>query len=320
MNELGSYVKNEQRIAVGGHIRPDGDCIGSTTACVRYLQARFPEKEIVLFVEEPAPEIHYLTEGISVYHDADASKELGIFDVFICMDCEKDRLGFAEVFFDQAKITINIDHHVTNRGMADIVILNEQASSTAEVLFEHLDLTLLDASIAESIFVAIVHDTGVFQYSNTSPRTMEIAGKLISFGFDFSTIIEETFYKRTYLQTQVMAKVLLASKQYLDGSMIVGWISKQEMDELGITSNDTSGIVNQLRNVENTKCAAFLYEKEVDEWKVSLRTTDQVDASAICFAHGGGGHKKAAGCNIKGSVEEVISILVHDVHENMQEI
>lgn len=310
MSKLEELMLDKNRIALAGHVRPDGDCVGSTTGCAKYIKANYPEKEVVIFLEKPSPELAYLFEGLDVKHTAEGTEE---FDLFICMDCEKTRLGFSEAVFDKAKATVNVDHHISNKGCADVNIIQPTVSSTGEVLYELLDPEKITKDAAESIYVSIIHDTGVFQYTNTSTRTMEIAGHLISFGFDFSSIIEETFYQRTFLQTKVMAYVLNGSSLHLDGAFIFGSITAKEMEELGATNGDFEGIVNQLRNVAGVEAAAFIYEKEDSFWKVSLRTRDTVDASKICESHGGGGHKKASGCMIKGEKDQVMEALRNDV-------
>jgi phosphoesterase RecJ-like protein len=314
MNKLTKLFKNDGKIAIGGHVHPDGDCVGSAVACAKYLMEVFPKKEILVFLETPAPEFIYLLEGVKFR--TSCSEE--IFDCFICLDCDSSRLGFSEVLFQNAKKTVNIDHHITNTGCADVNIIKPKASSTAEVLYEEFDNKKLNKEIAEALYIGIIHDSGVFQYSNTSPKTMEAGADLISYGFDFPTRIEDTFYKRTLLQSQIMAHVVLDAKVYLEGTFIIGVLSKKTMINLGAGSGDFEGIVNQLRNVEGVECAAFVYEKEDMEWKVSLRSTDKIDVSLICANYDGGGHKKAAGCSINGLIEEVIETLKEDIKKQMK--
>jgi phosphoesterase RecJ-like protein len=312
MSRLEELIEGKNRIAIGGHVRPDGDCVGSTSACAKYIMANYPEKEVVVYLEKPMPEIAYLFNGVQLELNCEED-EIEEYDLFICMDCEKTRLGFAEPIFDKAKATVNVDHHISNKGCADVDIIYPKASSTGEILYGLLDPEKLTKEIAESIYVAVIHDTGVFQYSNTSPKTFEVASHLISFGFDFPKIIEDTFYKRTLLQTRILGDVLLSAKVALNGAFIFGGISQEEMERFHVNTDDFEGIVNQLRNVENVECAAFIYEKMSGVWKVSLRSTDRVDASKICETHGGGGHKKAAGCMIEGSKEDIMEILKRDV-------
>ena len=312
MSRIEELLVGKEQIAIGGHVRPDGDCVGSTSACAKYIKTNYPEKEVVVYLEKPMPELAYLFDGVHLELNCEP-EEVEIFDLFICMDCEKSRLGFAEMIFDQAKATVDVDHHISNKGCADIDIIHPKASSTGEILYGLLDPEKITREIAESIYVAVIHDTGIFQYSNTSPKTLEVASHLISFGFDFPKIIEDTFYKRTLLQTRILGDVLLSAKVALEGAFIFGGISQEEMERFHVNTDDFEGIVSQLRNVEHVECAAFVYEKAPSIWKVSLRTTDKVDASRICEAHGGGGHKKAAGCMIEGTKEDVLEVLKNDV-------
>lgn len=316
MKKFAKSLKNDIKIAIGGHSHPDGDCIGSSIACAKYLMNLFPKKEIVVFLETPAPEFLYLFDGVDVQTSCN---EDDIFDCFICLDCDKSRLGFSESLFNNAKKTINIDHHITNHGSGDLNIVKPKASSTAEVLYFEFDKKDINKEIAEALYIGIIHDSGVFQYSNTSPETMKAGAFLISFGFDFSTRIEDTFYKRTFLQSKIMAHVVSRAKVYLGGAFIVGTFSKEEMSELGATNGDFEGIVNQLRNVKGVECAAFIYEKEDSLWKVSLRSTDRVDASIICAKYDGGGHKKAAGCTMERNINDIISKLEADIRKQIEE-
>ena len=153
----------------------------------------------------------------------------------------------------------------------------------------------------------MVHDTGVFQYSSTSPETMRIAGELMKTGFNFSKIIDESFYQKTYIQNQVMGRVLAESILLLDGKCIIGYLKKKDLDFYGVEGKDLDGIVSQLRLTEGVEVAMFLYELETQNFKVSLRSNGKIDVSKIAVYFGGGGHMRAAGCDLQGSVYDVIN-------------
>lgn len=118
------------------------------------------------------------------------------FDVFFALDTASDRLGGAEAYFNSAVKKINIDHHISNKGCGDVNYVVPTASSTSELIYDLTEKEQLDEEIAKALYIGIIHDTGVFQYSNTSPETLRAAAKLISYGFDFSRLIEETFYEK----------------------------------------------------------------------------------------------------------------------------
>lgn len=309
-------VKGAKTIGISGHIRPDGDCVGSVLALYQYLKKEQPQAAVDAYLEEP-PEKFAGLKGIEELRSR--APEGTVYDVFIALDCEKSRLGAAEALFCGAKKTINIDHHVSNFGCGKVNFIAPEASSTSELVYEVMEEEKLDKDMAEALYVGMIHDTSVFQYSNTSPRTLEIAARLLRFGFDFSGIIEKTFYEKTYVQNQVLGRTLLESILFMDGRCIVGCLDKKTMDFYGVTSGDMDGIVSQLRNTKGVECAVFMYETNVLEYKVSLRSTDKVDVAKIAFFFGGGGHKKAAGCTMSGTFHDVVNNLSLHIEKQLKE-
>lgn len=298
--------KDAKRIGISGHIRPDGDCVGSVLACKRYLEKALPEAQVEVFLEKPADIFHELV-GFSEINSEFPKREP--FDVFIALDCNAERLGDAEKYFQNAKKKINIDHHISNSGSGDLNCVRPEVGSVCEVLYELMDEKLVDADIALALYIGIIHDTGVFQYSNTRPETHEIAAKLIRFGFDFPRMIQETFYQKTYVQAQIMGRALMESIRFLDGRCIVSVIEKKTMDFYQVTSKDMDGIVNQLRNITGVSCAIFMYQTDTLEYKVSMRADDSVNVSEVASYFGGGGHVKAAGCVMKGTFHDCVNNL-----------
>ena len=313
--KLTEIVKGAKTIGISGHIRPDGDCTGSTMALYLYLKKICKDAEIHLFLEnrqEIMQDMIYLSEIDTDY------AWVGEFDVFFALDCSKDRLGKAEAYFDGAKKTVNIDHHVSNKnGCAMENYVEPDASSASELIYELIKadenpLSLeerMDADIALAIYIGMIHDTGVFQYSNTTPRTLVDASELITYGFDFPRIIEETFYQKTYLQNQIMGRALLESIRFMDGRCIVACVDKKTMDFYGAVPADLDGIVNQLRNIKGVDCAIFMYEIGVLEYKVSMRSNEKVNVSQVASYFGGGGHVRAAGCTMNGTFHDCINNL-----------
>lgn len=163
----------------------------------------------------------------------------------------------------------------------------------------------------------MVHDTGVFQYSSTTPETMRIAGELMKYGFDFNKIIDETFYQKTYKQMQLMGRVLAESQMFLDGKCITGFLKKEVILSYEADSKDFEGIVSQLRFTKGIEAAVFLYEQEENYFKVSMRSNGNVDVSQIAVLFGGGGHRRAAGCQLSGDVEDIIRKIVKEIEKQI---
>lgn len=291
------------KIAISGHIRPDGDCVGSCMGMYLYLTKIWPEKKIDVYLETPS-EIFNCVKGVEKIKKADGTKHN--YDVCIAIDCNAERLGDAEPIFWGAKKRINIDHHVSNPGDGDVNYIVPGASSASELVYDVIEEDMLDVDIATAIYIGIIHDTGIMQYSSTAPKTLRIVAKLLEFGFDFPKLIEETFYQKTYIQNQVLGRTLMESTLMLDGRVIVGRIDQNEMRLYGVTSKDFDGIVNQLRYTKGVDIAVFMYELEPGTYKISMRSNGVIDCSTIAVSLGGGGHVRAAGVTIEGNYEKVI--------------
>lgn len=318
--KIAEEVKDAQTIGIGGHIRPDGDCVGACMALYLYLQKIFPEKKVELFLEPPSEVFRCIKDIDRIRTDVMTGGSYeGDLDVFIALDTVKDRLGAAEPLFEKAGKTINIDHHISNKGCGTVNYIDPQASSTSELIFRVIEEEKLDAEIAKAIYIGIVHDTGVFRYSNVSPETLMIAAKLVAFGFDFSEIIEKTFYEKTYVQTLLLGRALLESILIMDGKCMVSGIEKRTLDFYHADAKDLEGIVSQLNQTRGVECTIFMYQTGVLEYKVSLRSKGKVDVAEVAVFFGGGGHKRAAGCTMNGTFYDVVNNLTLHIERQLKE-
>lgn len=308
---LNKLLAQADSVAIGGHVRPDGDCVGSCMGMYQYIRQNFREKEVDVYLEE-IPDVHKFIEATKdIRHEAPAGKK---YDLFICLDCgDEDRLGFALPLFKNAEKTFCVDHHISNREFADVNYIFPDASSTSELVYNLLDKDKLSKEVAEALYLGIVHDTGVFQYSCASPSTFEAAADLLRRGIDGPKIIEDTFYEKTYAQNQVLGRALLESILLLDGRCIASYITKEQMEFYGVGAKDLDGIVSQLRVTKGVEAAVFMYELEPNVFKVSLRSGDAVDVSRIAQYFGGGGHKKAAGFSMNGTPHDVMNNVVKQI-------
>ena len=316
MIDILKEVESAESIGIGGHIRPDGDCIGACMAMYLYLIKNCPDKKVYVYLDDFSPVFNCL-EGIDRIKRPDGLKHAH--DIFMCIDCNAERLGDSLPAFEGAKKRINIDHHITNSGDGDINYIDPSASSASELVFDCMDEEKIDESIAKAIYLGIVHDTGVFQYSNVSPKTLRIAAKLIEYGFDFPKLIEETFYQKTYVQNQIMGRTLLESVLFLEKRCIVGHLDQKTMHFYGVNNKDMDGIVNQLRYTKGVDCAVFMYETEPLKYKVSLRSNGVIDCSVIAAYFGGGGHVRAAGCVLEGTFHDAVNNLSKQIEKQYKE-
>lgn len=299
-------LDNLSTIAISGHIRPDGDCIGSVMAMYLFLRKIKPDATIIPMIEKPAEEFNIISGIENIVSDFNPG--IDVFDAFIGLDCSTtDRYGEAEKYYESAKKKIVIDHHVTNDGFGDVSLVVPDASSTCEVLFDVIGEENIDIEIAKALYIGVIHDTGILQYSNTKPKTMNIAAKLISYGFDFTEIIENTFYEKTRIQNEILGRCLLESILFMAGKCIAAKVDQKMMNFYGATSHDFEGIVNQLRYTKGVEVAIFMYEIENETYKVSMRSKGTVDVAKIAKFYNGGGHVRAAGFTMSGSFYDIVN-------------
>lgn len=315
MKNLDSQLTGVKTVAIAGHVRPDGDCVGSCLATYNYIKTYYPDVKATVYLE-PIPNIFKFLAGAGEI--VNSCEEDVTYDLFIAQDCgDAARLGDAAKYFETAKKTICIDHHVSNESFADVNYIYPKSSSTSELIFELLDESKITKEIAECIYVGMVHDTGVFQYSCTSAKTMEAAGKLMEMGIDFSKIVDETFYTKTFEQNQILGKALLSSRLYADGKVIVSIVTRADMEEFCVLPKHLDGIVNQLRVTKGVEAAVFMYENEDGSYKVSTRSNGLVNVAKLAMTFGGGGHDRAAGFSMTGTVTDMIHTVVSEIEKQL---
>lgn len=316
-NDILNKISGAKKIAIAGHVRPDGDCIGSCMAMYNYIISNYPNSDVTVFLEFVPEKFSYIDHVVDVVTDYSCEAD---YDLFISLDCgDVERLGQASKYYMAAEETINIDHHISNMKFANINFVEPSSSSTCETLYGVLNKDGINLSIATALYTGIVHDTGVFKHSNTGKRTMEIAGALLEYGVNNSAIIDESFYQKTYLQNQLLGRCLMESILVLDGKCIVSVVRKNMMDFYGATSKDTDGIIDQLRVTAGVETAVLIIENKLDEYKVSMRSNDYVDVSKVAVYFGGGGHVKAAGCTLCGTAHDVINNILKLIDAQIQE-
>lgn len=315
MNNIAEVLDQVKTMGIAGHIRPDGDCVGSCMALYLYIKEYYPDIQVDVYLDHPKPIFSHIDCIDEIKTEADTEK---VYDLFVTCDVSsRDRLAIAGDYFDKAEKTVCIDHHISNPGFAGTNHVRGDVSSACEVLYGLFDPEKVNRKVAVPIYTGMIHDTGVFQYASTSPETMRIAGELMKTGFNFSRIIDESFYEKTYIQNQVMGRVLAESIMLLDGKCIVGYLRRKDLDFYGVDGKDLDGIVSQLRLTKGVEVAMFLYEVESQTFKVSLRSNGKVDVSRIAVYFGGGGHTRAAGIDLQGSLHDVINNITGEIERQL---
>ena len=311
-NMLMDAIAKADTVAIGGHVRPDGDCVGSCLALYNYMLDNFGMAPDVYL--EPIPESYQRVRGFDkVISDFSEDKS---YDLFIVFDCsEKGRLGDAVKYFEQAKHTVCIDHHINQGTFADENQILSEASSASEVLYDFLDPDKISLETADCLYMGMMCDTGCFKYSCTSEKTMRIAGKLISIGVNTSKMMDEIFYQKTYKQNLLLGRCLLNSHLELDGKCIMCSVPLSLLDEYEAASSDLEGIIDQMRLTKGVEVAVLMTENKEGQWKLSLRSCEYVDVQKIVSVYGGGGHVHAAGATVADAQEVITKDLLTRIGE-----
>ncbi len=311
MIKIDELVNGINTLAITGHVHPDGDCVGSTLALYNYVKKNFPQINVSLFLEKPNDKLSFIKGFDEIITDFPVRDG---FDLMIVLDSATlDRIGKAEKYFKKSKKTVCIDHHVSNLGFAMENYIEAEASSASEIIYFCLDPEKIDRDIAISIYTGIVYDTGVFKYPSTSSKTMHVVSELLEFDIPSDFIIDESFYQKSYNENKIFGYALMNSKLAFGGKVIYATISKQDMNDFDVTSKELDGIVPQLRLTKGVIVAVFAYETLAGDIKFSLRSIDPFDVNKVATAFGGGGHIRASGCTLQGTLEETMPKVLTEI-------
>ena len=317
---LMAAIERADTIAIAGHLRPDGDCIGSTMGLYGYIKDNMPEKRVTVYLESFPDSFNYLKDE-EAFAEKCSLKKGEFYDLFLSLDCgDVERLGegTAEIM-EKAGYVVNIDHHVTNTKFGDEYYVVPDSSSTCQVLYQMMENEKISFRVACALYTGIVHDTGVFKHSNTSGETMRIAANLMEKGIPFGKIIDGSFYMKTYKQLQIMGRCLMESIRILDNRCIFSIVRQSVLKLYDAAPSDLDGIIDEMRTTEGIEVAILLDERVPGEYKVSMRSNEIVDVSVVAKYFGGGGHVRAAGCTIKGSAFDVINNLTGHIEKQLGE-
>ena len=311
--EIGRILRDHQRFAVLGHVRPDGDALGSQLALALSLQQL--GKEVRVWNEDGMLEKYSFLPRAELLTKPPSSPEN--VDVAIALDTAiQNRLGTALAAVRTAKIWINIDHHLSNPGYGNIAYVDPSAPATAEIVFRLIKSQGLpfNHDIAENLYAAISSDTGSFQYPQTSARTFEIAAELIRTGLDVGRLSQQLYenYPRRRLE---LLRELLRTMRFERGGRVASFsLSLATAKKLGVLPEDNEGLIDHLRAIRGVIVAVFFEELADGKVRVSMRSkNDKVNVCAICEKFGGGGHVLAAGARVKGSLVEVETKILEEV-------
>jgi phosphoesterase RecJ-like protein len=293
-------IREHQSFCIVGHVRPDGDCIGSQLALG--LALRNEGKRVTIWNEDSIPQKYKFLNTEGLYEKPKSGEK---FDCVIATDCASfQRLGKAGECIADRKIFINIDHHESNTRYADINWVSPHEASCGELIFKLIKVAgwPITRPIADLLFTAVSTDTGSFQYPTTRPGTFHIGADLVTRGADLAGICHEV-YQSYPLSRARLLKHVYSTFRLTDNDRIAWfWLKKKDLTRAGSDSDDTEGLIDHIRAIEPVVVACVFEELTPELTRLSLRSkSDKVNVSEICKEFGGGGHPAAAGARIPGT-------------------
>jgi phosphoesterase RecJ-like protein len=295
------------------HENPDGDALGSLLATTVVLRQLGKDAQMFLYGSAPLPrEYGFMRlDGLLRELPDDIGER-----VLVAVDCAKaDRIGADPAPVERAKLVIDIDHHHDNTRFGAVNLIVADASSTGEVLrdvFAELGVELTP-EIAEPLYIALVTDTGRFQYTNTTPKALRLAAELVEAGADVHQVFQQVYESVEFAKLKLLARALERARVLEGGRIVVSYLVRTDFAEVGAPEAYSEGIIDYLRAVEGSELSALIREPPRDDGpvhRVSLRASiDELDVSAIARTFGGGGHRQAAGFSSDASIDEITELV-----------
>src|SRR5438093_8763631 len=307
-------IRGHDRFVLTTHENPDGDALGSLLAAKLAFDQLGKDSIMVLHTDAPLPgEYGFmpLAELRRRWPD-DVSER-----VLVALDCANEsRIGDQDVL-GRVPLTLDIDHHHDNTRFGDINLIVPDASSTGEVLrdlFRELGVEVTP-DIAEALYIALVTDTGRFQYTNTTPKALRLAAELVEAGADVHRVFQGVYESVQFAKLKLLARALDRAQVYEGGAIVVSYLLRTDFTEVGAAEPYSEGIIDYLRAVEGAEMAVLIREPPRTDGhgparRVSLRSSvDELDVSAIARHSGGGGHRQAAGFSSDASIDEITELI-----------
>ncbi len=315
LNTIMDVLMHGQRIVIAGHENPDGDAVGACYALAMCLEKMGKSPQVVL---DSYSEKYEIIPGKRFLYQGDLNALNP--EIFIALDCgSAKRLGRAEALFLKAPISIAVDHHTDTDQYATYNLFDETASSTCELIFGIVNQFIpIDRDIAAALYAGIVFDTGGFCHNCTSPKTHDIAAKLMALDIPFDEIYNELLHVRSLTEGHMLAKALSTMTIGDTYPIACVFVTTADMEEVGASSRDLEGIVNYALNLRGVSVSVFMYPADGDKVKVSMRSRG-ADIQKVAAKFGGGGHRRAAGCAFYGTIEQAFAAILPLVKEALND-
>ncbi len=307
-------ISSYKKIYIVSHIHPDGDSIGSLLGLGLALKNNFTKNVNLVKIDDVPNNFDFLP-GIESLKSLEIDCKP---DLLITLDCgDIDRLGINRNLIENSNYVINIDHHISNSYYGNLNIVDLEASSTGEIIYELLKCMniKITKNIATCLYLAISSDTGSFKYDNTTPKTHLIASDLLNTGIDKNEIITNIYQSKPLTKTKLFIKAISSLELYYGNKLAVVEVSKKIINETKSSFEDSSGIVEFIRDVDGVEVACVFKEINKNEIKISLRSKKYVNVAKFAENYSGGGHKKASGCTIKSSLQNAKQEIIKEMHK-----
>jgi bifunctional oligoribonuclease and PAP phosphatase NrnA len=313
LQAVAAALREHDRFLVVTHENPDGDALGSLLATTLALRGLGKDVEMYLGGSGSLPREYAFMRLDGLRRDLPDDLEQR---VLVAVDCAKaDRIGPDPDPVERASLVLNIDHHHDNTRFGDLNLIVADASSTGEVLRDVIrELGVeLTPELAEPLYIALVTDTGRFQYTNTTPKALRLAAELVEAGADVHEVFQQVYESVEFAKLKLLARALDRARVLEGGLIIVSHLLRNDFAEVGAAEPYSEGIIDYLRAVEGAELAALIREPPRNDGptrRVSLRASvDELDVSAIARMFGGGGHRQAAGFSSDASIDEITELI-----------
>lgn len=316
--QIGKIINEYNNFAIVSHTSPDGDSVGSMLALYSILYKR--NKIADMFIDDVLPGRYSF---LPFYNLIKPLHEVKHYDCVFALDCgDPERLGKCKDILSKTDIVVNIDHHISNSLYGTVNLLNKDASSVGEVMYDIFKDNDYEIKMdtAACLYTSILTDTGGFKYSNTTSKTLNIAGNLINTGIDFSEIYSVIYDRKSLEQVKLMSRVVSTLDMALDNRVAFLSLFKSMLVECSAKEEDASEFINISRDIDGVEVAVFIKEKSSELFRISLRSKSKVDVRSVAEKFGGGGHIRAAGCTIEGNYDKVKVTLINEIKKHLDVI
>ena len=318
-NQIIESVKTARRILVSSHLDPDGDSIGSQLALKGWLMDL--AKEVRIINQGKIPSKYFFLDEERAIEDFNSAKDIDwSADLIFVLECPNlERIGEAKKLLKEGAKVINLDHHPDNSFFGDISYVDTQACALGEIIYELLIYSgyRLNKLTATQLYAAILTDTGRFRFSNTTPEALRIGAELIALGANPKEINNQIYYNNSNAALKLLGFLLLNLETSADGKISSLVIDQQTLEELKVSKEDTEGFVDYTIFLKGAEVGVLFTQKNDSKTKVSLRSQNSFDVSALARTFGGGGHRNAAGCTVDRDLNSTKELILKKIEEEL---